>query len=327
MLAWHVSQRRSTKNRRHTSYRNSFRSISASSQFTGSWTQCRIHLHPVQEVTKVLQVIHSYRGTRECLRDQVGVDPLDDYIVIQVLSRDMLKGIRDICFIFVSPPGTSTIFYCQWPINEIRICEPTLFHAAGLPLDDQPGSSRAAPQTPNPAPHGTCMIKVLVSGRVYVLCIPVSVYLLVCITGPVMHSWPTTWYYQGLALCNWWSWPWTPTNLRYTQRCIQRAATCEQIRTSSVFSISLCVFLGGKSIRSIKIHQLHPISYPCNDPSSYHPKELRNYENASNLPETLSRLSCRSNWSNAVHTCPHTSRRPCKPSMHNINAVYPFIEG
>ena len=103
--------------------------------------------------------------------------------------------------------------------------------------------------------------------------------------------------------------------------------TCRNMRTdSNIFSLQhLCVFLGGKSIRSIKIHQLHPISYPCNDPSSYHPKELRNYENASNLPETLSRLSCRSNWSNAVHTCPHTSvdhaNHQCIISMLSIHSL------
>ena len=129
-------------------------------------TKCRIHLHPVQEVTEVVQVVHFYRGTRERLGDQLRVNSLDDYVVIQVLSRDMLKEIRDkdgdkiqgildvselVSFLF-SPPYISTMF-CQWPINEIRICEPTRFHAAGLPLDDQPGSSRAAPQTPNPAPH------------------------------------------------------------------------------------------------------------------------------------------------------------------------------
>ena len=46
--------------------------------------------------------------------------------------------------------------------NEIRICELTvhffiLFHVAGLPVDGQLESNRAAPQTPNPAPHGTCV--------------------------------------------------------------------------------------------------------------------------------------------------------------------------
>ena len=45
-----------------------------------------------------------------------------------------------------------------------------LFHAAGLPLDDQPGSSRAAPQTPDPALRGTCVISMLVQAEyMYIL--------------------------------------------------------------------------------------------------------------------------------------------------------------
>ena len=81
---------------------------------------CFFDKMPVQEVTEVV-VVHFYRGTWERLRHQVGVDPHVDginmtlyhhwaglprahieglplclcNIVIQVLSRDMLKEIRD----------------------------------------------------------------------------------------------------------------------------------------------------------------------------------------------------------------------------------------
>ena len=88
-----------------------------------------------------------------------------------------------VSFLF-SLPYMSTML-CQWPIYKIRICEPTLFHATGLPLDDQPGSSRAAPQTPNPALRGACVISMLVQAEyMYILCI-----LYTSISISTMHYW------------------------------------------------------------------------------------------------------------------------------------------
>ena len=104
--------------------------------------------------------------------------------------------------------------------------------------------------------------------------------------------------------------------------------TCRNMRTdSNIFSLQhfFCAScLGGKSPSDpSKSTNFLPMQW-CND--SIIPRNWETMKTHQNLPESLSRLSCRSNWSNAVHTCPHTSVGPCKPSMHNINAVYPFIE-
>ena len=64
--------------------------------------------------------------------------------------------VSELVSLLFSPPGTSTTVSSTVNDNEIRICEPTLFHATRLPLDGQLESNRAAPQTPNPALHGTC---------------------------------------------------------------------------------------------------------------------------------------------------------------------------
>ena len=91
ILAWRVPQRRSTPLNRTHIYRNSFRSICASLLFKGFFDKMQKSSASLQEV---LQVVQIYSSTRECLRHQVGVDPLNDDVVIQFLSRDMLKEIQ-----------------------------------------------------------------------------------------------------------------------------------------------------------------------------------------------------------------------------------------
>ena len=70
---------------------NSFRSICASLLFSGCFDKMQKSSASLQEVLQVVQICSS---TRECLRHQVGVDPLNDDVVIEFLSRDMLKKIK-----------------------------------------------------------------------------------------------------------------------------------------------------------------------------------------------------------------------------------------